>query len=125
MKKGDFIIIAFVIVLALGFSFYSKLFKNKDYDKTIVKVSIEESVYNTYELDLNTEESLNIKSSLGYNQMEINNGEVWISESDCHNQICVLDGKINEPGDILVCLPHKLVIEIEGVKNLELDGISH
>lgn len=125
MKKGDFIIIGFVLILAFVFSFSSKLFKNQDYDKSIVNISVNNNLYGTYEINSDTNKTLNIDSDLGHNTIEISNGDVWVSESDCHNQICVLDGKIKVPGEILVCLPNKLLIEIEGVKNIEVDGVAY
>ena len=37
-----------------------------------------------------------------------------VSESDCPNQDCVRSGVISKPGQSLVCLPARIVIELQG-----------
>lgn len=58
-----------------------------------------------------------VETKWGYNTVHVERGGVRVSEADCPDQICVLQGKIT--GDDLlpiVCLPHRLVIEIEGTR---------
>lgn len=48
-----------------------------------------------------------------YNILVIKSGKAYISEADCHEQICVKHNAISKMGETIVCLPHSLVIEIE------------
>ena len=41
-------------------------------------------------------------------------GEVWLSEADCPNLLCVKTGKIRYAGQSIVCLPHKVAVRIVG-----------
>jgi len=55
-----------------------------------------------------------VETKWGHNTVRVERGSVRVSEADCPDQICVHQGKIT--GDDLlpiVCLPHRLVIEIE------------
>ena len=44
--------------------------------------------------------------------IEIKDGEVSVKEADCPDKICVNHKKISNVGESIICLPHKLVIEI-------------
>ena len=46
--------------------------------------------------------------------VRIEGGEVWLSEADCPNLLCVKTGKIRYAGQSIVCLPHKLAVRIGG-----------
>ena len=35
-----------------------------------------------------------------------------MTASDCRNQICIRSGVISKPGQMIVCLPHRLSAEI-------------
>ncbi|MGM0122943.1 hypothetical protein IGI37_000309 [Enterococcus sp. AZ194] len=48
-----------------------------------------------------------------YNILEISDGKIRIKEANCGDQICVRQGWAQKNGETRVCLPHKLVIEIQ------------
>ncbi|WP_137663133.1 NusG domain II-containing protein [Enterococcus hulanensis] len=48
-----------------------------------------------------------------YNLIEVKGNRIRIKEADCGDQICVRRGWIDQSGETIVCLPHKLVIEIK------------
>ena len=50
----------------------------------------------------------------GRNTLVIQGGAAWVSEADCPDQICKKHGAIRWKGQSIVCLPHRLVISIEG-----------
>lgn len=47
-----------------------------------------------------------------YNIVEVKDGYVSVTEADCADLICVRTGKIQNQGDVIACLPHKLIIYI-------------
>lgn len=47
-----------------------------------------------------------------YNLIEITDQKIRIKEASCRDQVCVRRGWIEQKGDTIVCLPHKMVIEI-------------
>lgn len=55
-----------------------------------------------------------IETELGKNRLVIEEGKASIVEADCPDGICVKQGNISRTGQTIVCLPHKLVIEITG-----------
>lgn len=48
--------------------------------------------------------------------IKIENGKIWVEETDCPNRICKKMGKQNAPGEIIVCVPYRLLIQISGEK---------
>ncbi len=47
-----------------------------------------------------------------YNLLQISGGSVSIISADCPDQICVNHKPISGKGESIICLPHKLVVEI-------------
>lgn len=50
----------------------------------------------------------------GYNRICVQNGEVWITDANCPDQICMREGKKRLCGEMITCLPHKLTVTVEG-----------
>lgn len=48
-----------------------------------------------------------------YNDVEIKGDRIAIVGANCRDQVCVRRGWISKPGQTIVCLPHKLLIEIK------------
>ena len=69
--------------------------------------------------------TISIKTEFGYNLIEIGDGKVRVIEADCPDKLDVKQGYISEVGEVIVCLPNRLVIEIKGVADADLDYISH
>lgn len=57
----------------------------------------------------------------GFNTVLVEKGRIRISAADCPDQICVKQGWISDGAVPIVCLPHKLVVEIVDAGG-ELDG---
>ena len=60
------------------------------------------------------EDQKEIQTAKGINILEIKNGMAYVTEADCPDQVCIRMGKISKTGENIVCLPHKLVIQVEG-----------
>lgn len=65
------------------------------------------------EQELTTDCRIPIQTEQGYNVFEIVDGIAVISEADCRDQICVEHTGISKQGESIVCLPHRLVVEIQ------------
>lgn len=67
-----------------------------------------------YRLSLQEETHLSLEYNAGQtNEVVIRGGKVSVSNASCPDQLCVHQGKISKKGETIVCLPHKLVIEIK------------
>ncbi len=50
----------------------------------------------------------------GHNTILAEPGRVRVSQADCPDQICVAQGYISDGAAPIVCLPHRLIVEIVG-----------
>ena len=73
---------------------------------------IQDADGNTLTMPLSQDDVLTVASSAGTNVIEVQAGKVRVSEADCPNQDCVDQGWISNAGQQIVCLPHKLVVNI-------------
>ena len=49
-----------------------------------------------------------------YNVLRISGGGASVIEANCGDHTCVRTGAVSREGETIVCLPHRLVVRIEG-----------
>jgi hypothetical protein len=76
------------------------------------------------EYDLSKEASYDIQTEYGLNTLVISGGSCNMTEADCPDKLCVNMKAISKNGESIVCLPHKLVVQIESDEESGLDAIS-
>lgn len=111
MKKKDIVIILIIIIIALASIFIINQIKSQTSDTKLIVYAngiIEKEVL----LNEETNAKFTIKTDKGYNRIEIKDGYVSMYEADCPDQICVYASPIDEIGEMIVCLPHQLIVEI-------------
>lgn len=124
MTKADKILIIFVLIASLASMFLIKDMA-LNYTNKYVVISVNNETYKQYSFDESLNKEIVIQTEYGRNVVVIKDGFVYVSEADCPDKLDVKQGKISEPGNIIVCLPNKLVIEITGDNEVGLDTISH
>lgn len=108
VKKGDIIlsvgcIFAAVLLLVLAFIF-------KADGKTAV-ITVDSEVFGQYKLS--DEQDIVIKTEHGENMVQISNGKITVTSANCPDHYCVDHVAIDSVGETIVCLPHRVVIEIK------------
>lgn len=122
MKKGDYCILSVLIIFfVLSVYLTNPLKEASDNLKAIVRLNGE--IHSIYKLTDNYKKNVEIKSNLGYNILEIDCKKLRITDSDCKDKLEVKQGYISSAGQSLVCLPHKLIITIEG--DTDIDYVSY
>lgn len=129
MKKGDKIIfIVILVVITLGFS---GTFIYKNYMKSSDKIAVIKQDGNVLKrinlTKLTNSTEMTIKTKDGhFNKIVIEKDKIRILDADCPDKVCVKTGTISQPGDSIVCLPHKLIVTIEGNKtHSEVDATAY
>lgn len=49
------------------------------------------------------------------NTIEVRDDQIRMKSATCSDQVCVNFGFISKPGETIVCLPHKILIEIQTI----------
>lgn len=105
--KNDLLLIGVILLSALVIFI---IFKSNLKDGSKVKVIVDSEEKYCY--NLNNDAEVEIKTGDGINVLVIENGEAYIKSANCPDKICVAHRKISKTGETIVCLPHKLVVEI-------------
>ncbi|AZR72603.1 hypothetical protein BBF96_03895 [Anoxybacter fermentans] len=123
MKVGDKILILVILLVAVGlYAFYQ--FQSPDGSGKKIIIEVDGVVVKTF--DLPQEELVEYKVEIdeyNYNLIQIFKNRVRVAEATCPEQIDVLQGWIEKPGEMLVCLPHKLIVKIVG-EDIESDEVD-
>ena len=104
LKKGDIVII--ITVLALIIASSALLLFGKGEGKT---VTVKENNETVYKGSLYENKVIELKG----NTVEIKDGAVTVIKADCKNQICVNHKPISKKGESIICLPNKVLAEVE------------
>ncbi|MDO5382390.1 MAG: NusG domain II-containing protein [Eubacteriales bacterium] len=120
-RKADIILVLFillsVIILWLIIEFVVK--KSGNDNQVLIKSDGEVIC----QLPLNVNKSVTVEGYKGgYNVVVIEDGKVSMYEADCPDKLCVKTGNISKTGETIVCLPHRIVVEIKG-NDREVDDI--
>lgn len=54
------------------------------------------------------------KGEIGVSEVVIADGEVAITESPCRHKLCILAGYKHRIGDIIACVPNRILVAIRG-----------
>lgn len=110
MKIGDFVVIGIILILSLVIYFFTTK-KPENSNNKIVEITVDGKIYKEFPLSKKSE-SINIDTKYGHNIVKVEDGLVYMYESDCKDQICVHMGKISDVGDNIICLPNRLLVKI-------------
>ena len=108
-KKLNVVFAAVIVALVIGGVLATNAFGQSVAAKSAV---VKDSDNNEYVLDLSKDSATVVSTELGTNLVVVENGTVRVSEADCPNHDCVNQGAISKAGQQIVCLPHKLTIDI-------------
>ena len=76
-------------------------------------------------IDLSVDQEFTITTGIGYNTLLIENGEISVIDANCGDHTCIHTGRISHQGEQIVCLPHRMVIEVVDGETPELDASTH
>lgn len=117
--RNDIILVSSILALALVCFF---VFKACAKEGTLVTVTVNGEVYKTVPLDTDTVIDIVTGENGEYkNTVEIKDGKVSVTYANCPDGICEKHRAIKYRGDSIVCLPHKLVVSIEGGAEGDVD----
>ena len=117
MKNKDFILIgAILAVIALAFAITAIVKEEGDY--VIVRVDGNEAA--KYSLSIDGEYDLNG----GTNVLRIENGKAFLVSANCPDLLCVNQGKIDQGGETITCLPNRLTVTVYSSDEGEVELIG-
>ncbi|MDP4088400.1 MAG: NusG domain II-containing protein [Bacillota bacterium] len=121
LKKYDFIVLFFLAALTI-LSIAVPFLTAKNYAEKLVVIQVSGKDYKS--VPLNKDITIPIRNGSNYNLIVVKNNSVRVAEANCPDKLCVKDGAISKPGQVLVCLPNKVVVMIKGEDKEQIDTNS-
>lgn len=117
-KKSDWLILGVVFIGLLLFMFLPQFFANGEQGTAVV--SVDSKV--VLKIDLKTAENGTFSiEELPNVVFSIESGAIAILDGDCPDKVCERTGYISRAGESIICLPNRVIIQIEGES--EMDAI--
>ncbi len=107
VSKSDVILLVVIVLLALVALVFFRLNARSG---AVVQISVDGTVVGEFSLNQNI--SYQADTELGKNLVVIENGQALVYEADCPDGVCVNHYPIKNVGEVIICLPHKLVVEV-------------
>lgn len=108
ISRADILLIVGILILAIaGLFVWKKLQKPGTY----VDIMIDGTSVKTLQID--EDASYEVKQDAGVNTVVVQGGSVTVQNADCPDKICEKHRAISQTGETIICLPHKLVVEIK------------
>lgn len=124
LRKCDILLILLLILISFLPYFLFLKHINKNYNSTYAEIKVDGKFYKNIPLSSNKDNhNFIIKTAYGNNKISITNNSIAISEADCLDSLCIKQGFISKVGETIICLPHKVVIEIKGEESDNTDDI--
>ena len=89
-------------------------------DGAYVIVRVDGKQVAQYSLSVDGEYELNG----GTNRLRIEDGKAYLVSADCPDHLCVKQGKIDQTGETITCLPNRLTVTVYGSDEGALDLIA-
>ena len=108
-------VIGLLLIAAVAASAGWLLFRQQKAQASVARITRDGLLIEEIDLERVTEpRTLTLEDGRGRNTVLVERGRICVSEADCPDQICVKQGWISDGTVPIVCLPHRLVIEITG-----------
>lgn len=126
LKIGDFIVIIIILIASFGIFFIS----NNRINTTNNGEKYAVIYVNGKEIDRvkigneNAGKELPINTEFGYNKLLFSEDGVRSIEASCPDKIDVKQGFIYRPGETIVCLPNRMVVEIIIENTVDVDEVD-
>lgn len=129
LTKGDKILIVFLSIFSVILAIMISSVASKASGKYIsIKVDGKEIKNIQFSKDM-VGKTYEIKTEFGRNVIEIGDESVRVIEADCPDKLDVKQGEITKPGQVIVCLPNRLLIEYKAGnydnEEKEIDNINY
>ncbi|MDQ0089299.1 hypothetical protein J2T12_002711 [Paenibacillus anaericanus] len=117
MKRGDMLLIGLIVIVALAFlvpRWFESSEKNHNETPKVANITVDGKLFKTVELT-KEEQIIDVKTEFGYNILKVHDYGIEMIEADCPDEVCLSFGFVERNGGTIVCLPHRVLVEIEGI----------
>lgn len=116
------LIVIFVIISFFPAIYFARADYKAEKSAKYLEIQIDGKLSKKIKLTGNTEKkTIRIERNGDLNVVEIDGETVRMIEANCHDLLCTKVKPISKSGETIVCLPHKVVLQITGENNSDED----
>lgn len=115
-RRNDCLLILGILVLSVAVGLFVKTTEKPG---AVAVVTLAGETVARLPLDVSTQVEIGSGNTLC-----IEDGAAYMLWADCPDKICVRRGRISRDGESILCLPHRVVVTIEGGKTAPVDAVS-
>ncbi len=119
LKIKDIILVVLILAVAGGAWLLHEALK--DAGSGVAVIRVDGVIDGTYPLSEDKEISING----GTNILRIRNGKAKMMEADCPDQLCVNQRAVSADSESIICLPNKVIVEIQSKQESEYDAVTN
>ena len=119
LKIKDIILVVLILFVAGGVWLLHEVLKDAGSGVAVIRVNGE--IEGPYPLSEDREISING----GTNILRIRNGKAKMIEADCPDQLCVNQRAVSADNESIICLPNKVIVEIQSRQESEYDAVTN
>lgn len=113
LNKKDCILIIAVLFAAAVSALSMALYQGTE--GQTIRITIDGEIYGEY--NLSEDQTITINGVHGYNSVVIESGAAYMDAADCPDKYCVEYKPVSKGNETIICLPHRLVVEVIGGKD--------
>ncbi len=118
-KIWVFLILAILVIAAAA----SALVLTRPAAGRVARIYVDGELVREVDLDrVAAQERYTVRTDRGENVILLEPGRIRVESADCPDQICVKAGWLADSAAPIVCLPHRLVIELGGETELDAEA---
>ncbi|PIV55626.1 hypothetical protein COY52_08645 [Candidatus Desantisbacteria bacterium CG_4_10_14_0_8_um_filter_48_22] len=114
-----------IVISSISFFSVASLFTLSSHMGMAERAIVSQNGARIAEISLKEDGVKDLPVTTGKMKYEVRQGRVRILESDCPRKMCMHQNWIGGTGQVIVCLPNKVIMEIEGGTNTRYDILSH
>ena len=119
LKKADIVLVLVLLLAAAAAGIFMLAVRGDGAEAVVIRDGQE-----ILRLPLSEDAEEVITEGEDSNTVVIKGGTARVTEANCPDKVCVHTGEIRYEGQTIVCLPHKLVVKIEGGEKQETDAVA-
>ena len=123
LAKNDIIVIAVILAVAAASWSGMRAWQRENTKAPTAVVTVDGAEFGRFLLREDVTEKIELPDG-SYNILEIKNGKARVTEASCPDGICVNHRAVSRQGETIVCLPNKVVVEIQNGAEPDLDSIT-
>ena len=118
--KGDIVLVVSLFLLSVA-----SLAGVRNLYKSGKNVVVEVEGRHVLELSLDKNVTKSVEGPLGETIVVIEKGKANVIESPCPHKYCIRMGQISRRGEVIICVPNRVVVKIHGGSEEEsFDGVT-